>query len=83
MLPVSSFRDPDGCCFAWGKRILRIVHPRILAEIEPFLASPTAARFVGTENLPHIFFEHIKNFSRRELPTFPTRAEAMEWLVKD
>ena len=39
--------------------------------------------WVGTENLPHIFFEHIKNFSRRELPTFPTRAEAMEWLVKD
>jgi hypothetical protein len=39
--------------------------------------------WVGTENLPHVFYEHIKNFSRRELPTFKTREEAMDWLIKD
>jgi len=38
--------------------------------------------WVGTENLPRIFYEHIKNFSQRELPTFKTREEAMDWLVK-
>jgi hypothetical protein len=39
--------------------------------------------WVGTENLPRVFYEHIKVFSQRELPTFKTRQEAMDWLVKD
>ena len=37
--------------------------------------------WVGTESLPHVFYEHFKSFSQRELPTFKTRDEAMEWLV--
>lgn len=39
--------------------------------------------WVGIESLPRVFYEHIKSFSRRELPTFKTREEAMEWLVQD
>jgi hypothetical protein len=39
--------------------------------------------WVGVEGLPQVFFEHIKNFSQRELPTFKTRDEAMDWLVRD
>ena len=39
--------------------------------------------WVGIDKLPKIFFEHIKNFSRRDLPTFQTREEAMDWLVKE
>jgi hypothetical protein len=39
--------------------------------------------WVGTESMPHIFYEHFKNFSRRDFPTFATREEAMDWLVKD
>lgn len=38
--------------------------------------------WVGTENLPKIFYEHIKVFSQRDLPTFKTREEALDWLVK-
>ncbi len=41
------------------------------------------AAWVGTENMPHIFYEHFKNFSQRDLPTFKTREEAMDWLVQD
>ena len=41
------------------------------------------AAFVGTEELPQVFYEHFKNFSQRELPTFQTRDEAMEWLVRE
>jgi hypothetical protein len=41
------------------------------------------AAWVGTEDMPHIFYEHFKNFSQRDLPTFKTREEAMEWLVQD
>ncbi|HEY6372817.1 MAG TPA: hypothetical protein VIX37_19730 [Candidatus Sulfotelmatobacter sp.] len=37
--------------------------------------------WVGTESLPKVFYEHFKNFSQRELPTFKTREEAMDWLV--
>ena len=37
--------------------------------------------WVGTESLPHVFYEHFKSFSQRELPTFKTREEAMDWLV--
>ena len=39
--------------------------------------------WVGVETLPHVFYENIKAFSRRDLPTFKTREEALEWLVAD
>jgi len=39
--------------------------------------------WVGIEKLPHVFYEHIKNFSQRDLPAFKTREEAMNWLVSD
>ena len=39
--------------------------------------------WVGTESLPHIFYEHFKDFSRREIPAFQTREEAMDWLTED
>ena len=39
--------------------------------------------WVGIDKLPNVFYEHIKSFSRRDLPTFQTREEAMDWLVKD
>jgi hypothetical protein len=39
--------------------------------------------WVGIENLPKVFYEHIKNFSQRDLPSFETREKAMDWLVSD
>ena len=39
--------------------------------------------WVGTDSLPHVFYENFKNFSQREFPTFETREEAMDWLVKE
>lgn len=39
------------------------------------------AAWIGTESLPQVFYEHFKSFSQRELPTFKTREEAMDWLV--
>jgi hypothetical protein len=41
------------------------------------------AAWVGTESLPNVFYEHFKSFSQRNLPTFKTREEAMDWLVGD
>ncbi|HEY3973523.1 MAG TPA: hypothetical protein VGM18_10995 [Candidatus Sulfotelmatobacter sp.] len=39
--------------------------------------------WVGTESLPHVFYENFKSFSQRDIPTFKTREEAMDWLVED
>jgi len=39
--------------------------------------------WVGTDNLPNVFYENLKAFSRRDLPTFATREEALDWLVKE
>jgi hypothetical protein len=39
--------------------------------------------WVGTETLPHVFYENFKSFSQRDFPTFKTREEAMEWLVAE
>jgi len=39
--------------------------------------------WVGTENLPRVFYENMKSFSRRDLPTFKTRGEALDWLVQE
>lgn len=39
--------------------------------------------WVGTQDLPKVFYENFKSFSQREFPTFNTREEAMDWLVSD
>ena len=36
----------------------------------------------GTESLPREFHEQMKSFSRRELPIFSSREEALRWLVE-
>ena len=39
--------------------------------------------WVGAENFPHAFAESLRGFSRREVPAFKTREEALAWLTKD
>jgi hypothetical protein len=39
--------------------------------------------WVGTDSLPHVFYENFKSFSQRDFPTFATREEAMDWLVTE
>jgi hypothetical protein len=41
------------------------------------------AAWVGTESLPHVYYENFKSFSQRDLPAFKTRNEAMDWLVAE
>ncbi|HEX9111192.1 MAG TPA: hypothetical protein VF845_06900 [Terriglobales bacterium] len=38
--------------------------------------------WVGTESIPHAFLESFHNFSQRDIVTFNTREEAMDWLVE-
>ena len=39
--------------------------------------------WVGVESLPKVFYDNIKSFSRRTLPTFSTREEALEYLLAE
>ena len=39
--------------------------------------------WVGTDSLPHVFYENFKTFSQRDFPIFETREEAMDWLVRE
>ncbi len=48
--------------------------------VRPYLKR---SAWVGVETLPHVFYENIKSFSQRDLPTFNSREEAMAWLVRD
>jgi hypothetical protein len=38
--------------------------------------------WVGAETIPHAFMENFHNFSQREITTFKTLEEAMDWLVE-
>ena len=37
--------------------------------------------FIGTQAFPPRFYEELKSFSRRDLPVFKTRDEALDWLT--
>jgi hypothetical protein len=52
----------------------------VLAMDRPYVKR---SAWVGTESLPHVFYENFKSFSQRDFPVFKTREEAMDWLVKD
>ncbi|MBV9182659.1 MAG: STAS/SEC14 domain-containing protein [Acidobacteria bacterium] len=41
------------------------------------------AAWVGAENLPHVFYENLKSFARREFPVFNNREAALKWLTED
>ncbi|HYM79593.1 MAG TPA: hypothetical protein VE377_26690 [Candidatus Dormibacteraeota bacterium] len=52
----------------------------VLVLDRPFVKK---SAWVGTESLPHVFYENFKSFSQRDFPTFKTREEAMDWLVAE
>lgn len=52
----------------------------VLALDRPYVKK---SAWVGTDSLPHVFYENFKSFSRRDFPTFETREEAMDWLVAE
>ena len=40
------------------------------------------AAWVGAESVPKAYLDNFKSFSRRDLPVFKTREEAMDWLAE-
>ena len=65
-----------------GAKINKVVATRIkevLVLDRPYVKK---SAWVGTESLPHVFYENFKSFSQREIPVFKTREEALDWLVE-
>jgi len=39
--------------------------------------------WLGTESIPHALLESFHNFSQREIATFTSREEALDWLLEE
>ena len=65
-----------------GAEIDRTVATRIkevLTLDRPFVRKTA---WIGTEGIPHALMEGFHTFSQRNIATFKTREEAMDWLVE-
>jgi SAM-dependent methyltransferase len=49
--PGPSFRDPEGCCFTFKRRVLRLVNVASAAELEAFLQTRAARDFIARRQL--------------------------------
>ena len=66
-----------------GAHIDRAVATRmkeVLVMDRPFVKR---SAWVGVDSMPHVFYENMKSFSKREFPPFKSREEAMDWLVSE
>ena len=66
-----------------GAHIDRAVVTRmkeVLVMDRPFVKR---SAWVGVDSVPHVFYENMKSFSKREFPPFNSREEAMDWLVSE
>ncbi|MGA9353439.1 MAG: hypothetical protein WBV46_07085 [Terriglobales bacterium] len=52
----------------------------VLTLDRPFVKK---SAWVGAEHIPHAFMENFHTFSQREIVTFKTREEALDWLVEE
>ncbi len=52
----------------------------VLVRDRPFVKR---SAWVGVDSIPKVYYDNIKSFSQRDFPPFKTRAEAMDWLVKE
>jgi hypothetical protein len=63
----------------FNQKIMEAIKPGLVFD-RPHLKR---SAWVGTENLPKVFYQDLKAFSQRDLPTFKTREEALDWLVSE
>jgi len=52
----------------------------VLALDRPFVKK---SAWVGSEHIAHAFMENFQSFSQREIVTFKSREEALDWLVEE
>ena len=52
----------------------------VLVRDKPYVKR---SAWIGTETVPKVYYENMKSFTQREFPSFQTREEALDWLVKE
>ena len=52
MPTLPTFRDPDGFCFLWGDRFLRVIHPQAVDRVRTLVDSKLIHRLVEEDCLP-------------------------------
>lgn len=61
-------------------RAVGIKIKEVLTLDRPFVKKTA---WIGTEHIPHALLEGFHNFSRRDIVTFQSREEAMDWLISE
>ncbi|HZU41824.1 MAG TPA: hypothetical protein VE994_04065 [Terriglobales bacterium] len=74
---VLALADFSGAQFS-REAVTRI--KEVTAMDRPFVKR---AAWVGTENLPKVFYDAIRTFSVREFPVFKTREAALDYLTQE
>lgn len=87
LVPVEVTSQPQGSVLLLADFTGAVFDRNSVDRLKPSLVfdRPYIKRsaWVGVEQLPNIFYEHLKAFSQRDLPIFKTREEALDWLVAD
>jgi len=87
LVPQFAATNPKGSVLLLADFTGAKFHKRIMDSIKEgiVLDRPYLKRsaWVGVDGLPKVFYENLKAFSQRDLPTFNTREEALEWLVSE
>jgi len=52
----------------------------VLVRDKPYVKR---SAWIGTETVPKVYYDNMKSFTQREFPSFQTREEALDWLVKE
>ena len=73
---VLTLNDVTGTSF--DKESVAVLQSKVAANA-PFVRR---AAVIGISGLQRLIYEGIQAFSRRNLPLFPSRLEALDWLVK-
>lgn len=74
---VLTLNDVTGTTF--DKESVAVLQAKV-ADNAPYVQR---AAVIGINGLQRLIYEGVQAFSRRRIPLFETRAEALSWLVRD
>jgi hypothetical protein len=74
---VLTLNDVTGTSF--DKESVAVLQDKVAANA-PYVRK---AAVIGISGLQRLIYEGVQTFSKRRLPTFESRQEAMAWLVRD
>lgn len=52
----------------------------VLVRDKPYVKR---SAWIGADSIPKVYYDNMKSFTQRDFPSFKTREEAMDWLVKE